>query len=247
LIKEEGVKIMIKISDRIYYLPHSEEVVRPTLGYIRGDKYVLMIDAGNSAKQVNIYLQKLNELNLPHPDYVAVTHWHFDHTYGLSALHIPAIACKETNIHLKEMTSWKWDDESMSQRVKELKEPKACQEYIKAEYTDLNLIKVRTADIVFHKFLSLDLGGITCEMMWVDSSHTNDCVLYFIPEEKFLFVGDADYCNSKEEGHAYEKEKLQKFITLVESLDFDTVVNGHSAHESKESAMSDYYDILRDL
>lgn len=90
-----------------------------------------MIDVENSSKQVKLYLSKLDKLNLLHPDFVAVTHWHCNHTYGLSSLDIPAISCKETSIDLKEMELWKWDAESMAKRVKELKEPKACQEYIK--------------------------------------------------------------------------------------------------------------------
>ena len=37
-----------KISECIYYLPPDSETDRPVLGYIRGDRYSLMVDAGNS-------------------------------------------------------------------------------------------------------------------------------------------------------------------------------------------------------
>ncbi|MGO1369199.1 hypothetical protein [Senegalia sp. (in: firmicutes)] len=36
------------ISHRVYYLPHEEETDRPVLGYVKGDKYTLAIDAENS-------------------------------------------------------------------------------------------------------------------------------------------------------------------------------------------------------
>lgn len=238
---------MIKISDKIFYLPHCEELDRPTLGYVKGEKHSLMIDAGNSYKQVRLFLDELKQLKLPVPDFVAVTHWHFDHTYGLSALEIPAIACRNTNIQLEKMSLWKWDDSSMEERVKKGEEPRACQQLLKKEYDDLSLIKVRPADIVFDNHLTFDLGSVTCEAIWVESSHTDDCVLYFIPEEKVIFVGDAGYCSSAAQGHTYEKEKLQKFISLLELLDFDILVNGHWSHESKESAMTDYYNILKRL
>lgn len=127
---------MIKISDKIYYLPHCNETERPTLGYIKGDKYNLMIDAGSSPEQVNLYLSELDKFNLPHPNFVAITHWHFDHTYGLSSLNIPAITCKNTNIKLEKMSHWKWDAVSMDERVKSFEEPKACQEKLKTHYED---------------------------------------------------------------------------------------------------------------
>lgn len=238
---------MIKISDKIYYLPHYEETDRPTLGYIKGEKYSLMIDAGETSKDVNLYLSELDKLNLPHPDFVSITHWHFDHSYGLSFLDATAIACKNTNDKLKQVNTWKWDEKSMSERVKNFEESKFSQEKRKRDFQDLNSIKVRPADIVFDKHLTLDLGGVTCEMMYVDTSHTHDCVLYFVPEEKVIFVGDAGYTNSPEKGQTYEKDKLQNFITCLESLDFEVLVNGHWSHESKESAMADYYEILESL
>ncbi len=98
--------------------------------------------------------------------------------------------------------------------------------------------------LLTHPFLN---AGDTCEMMYVDTSHTHDCVLYFVPEEKVIFVGDAGYTNSPEKGQTYEKDKLQNFITCLESLDFEVLVNGHWSHESKESAMADYYEILENL
>ena len=46
---------MQKISNRIFYLPSMEETDRPVLGYIKGDRYSLMVDAGNSPKHVSLY------------------------------------------------------------------------------------------------------------------------------------------------------------------------------------------------
>ena len=39
---------LIQITDRMWYLPACEETDRPVLGYIRGDRYALQIDAGAS-------------------------------------------------------------------------------------------------------------------------------------------------------------------------------------------------------
>lgn len=40
---------LTKVTERIYYLINDRETDRPVLGYIKGDKYSLMVDAGNSS------------------------------------------------------------------------------------------------------------------------------------------------------------------------------------------------------
>jgi hypothetical protein len=56
-----------KITERIYYYPCSEEADRPNLGYIRGDNYSLMIDAGNSAKHAALFLSSIMPDSCPTP------------------------------------------------------------------------------------------------------------------------------------------------------------------------------------
>ena len=74
--------------------------------------------AGNSAAHVHQMRQELAEAGLPQPDLAAVSHWYWDHTFGMSALHIPTIAGRETNRMLQTVQSWSWDDEAMAQRLK---------------------------------------------------------------------------------------------------------------------------------
>ena len=37
-----------QLTERIWYYPHEEERDRPNLGYIRGDRWSLAVDAGHS-------------------------------------------------------------------------------------------------------------------------------------------------------------------------------------------------------
>ena len=53
-----------KISDRVYYLPSEERTDRPVLGYVKGDKYSLAVDAGNSSDHVEEFYRELGELDL---------------------------------------------------------------------------------------------------------------------------------------------------------------------------------------
>ena len=59
---------MLKVTDRIYYLPHNEETDRPILGYIKGDKFSLMVDSGNSKKHVDLFIDELSSLEMPYPN-----------------------------------------------------------------------------------------------------------------------------------------------------------------------------------
>ena len=44
-----------QLTPRVYQLPFSQENDRPALGYIRGDRFSLMVDAGNSPEHVRDY------------------------------------------------------------------------------------------------------------------------------------------------------------------------------------------------
>ena len=50
-----------KISGNVYYTDHEEATDRPAMGYIKGDKYSLMVESGNSKANVNLFLKHLKE------------------------------------------------------------------------------------------------------------------------------------------------------------------------------------------
>lgn len=58
---------LVKVSDRIWYLPFEEETDRPCLYYIRGEKCSAAVDAGNSRAHVEKFYTCLREAGLPLP------------------------------------------------------------------------------------------------------------------------------------------------------------------------------------
>ena len=46
-----------RLTDRIYYIPNDSKTDRPVLGLICGDKYSLVVDAGNSPTHANEFWQ----------------------------------------------------------------------------------------------------------------------------------------------------------------------------------------------
>lgn len=223
---------LTKVTERIYYLINDRETDRPVLGYIKGDKYSLMVDAGNSKNHVEKFNKSTEELNLRAPDYVAITHWHWDHTYGMHGVTGKTIACQTTNEQLKVMSQWKWTDEAMKNRILKGEDIEFADTNIRKEYKTLEDIKVITADIVFKNDLEIDLGGLTVILKNVVSPHSEDSVIVYVPDEKVVFIGDAygvDYYNNCE----YDPSKLQSLINTLKNLDFNICFPGHSAPINK--------------
>ncbi|MBQ8994598.1 MAG: MBL fold metallo-hydrolase, partial [Oscillospiraceae bacterium] len=74
--------MLIKIKESVYFTPCSAETDRPNLGSVRGEKTAIMVDSGNSPAHVQEYYEALQKEGLPLPQYVFLTHHHWDHTFG---------------------------------------------------------------------------------------------------------------------------------------------------------------------
>jgi glyoxylase-like metal-dependent hydrolase (beta-lactamase superfamily II) len=228
---------MKQLSETTWYLPFSEETDRPNLGYIRGERYSLMVDGGNSPAHVNLFLSGLEGLGLPGPDYTAVTHWHWDHTYGLCGLRCPVIAGRKTARELEKMSTWRFDRASMERRLRDGEEIPFCHENILREYPSPEEIRVRRADLVFDGVLELDLGGVCCRLIPVDGPHSRDSVAVYLPEEKILFLGDSMGEEFYEGKPHYSRERLAPYIGLLESIPFSVAISGHDEPEEKSSLL----------
>jgi glyoxylase-like metal-dependent hydrolase (beta-lactamase superfamily II) len=192
-----------------------------------------MVDAGNSAGHAALFLQSLKELELPTPQYVAITHWHWDHTFAMHAVPGITIAGRLTNEQLSKVMAWDWTEEAMQSRLSSGEEIEFCDTHIRLEYPDLDKITVTTADIVFDQCLVLDLGGITAQFIHIGGPHSEDSVVVYIPEEKILFLGDADGGDFYHMQGLYDKKKLLTFIQFLRDLDFKISIGGHDIPVTK--------------
>jgi glyoxylase-like metal-dependent hydrolase (beta-lactamase superfamily II) len=231
-----------KITNRVYYLPSEELTDRPTLGYIKGDKYSLAIDAGNSLDHVEKFYKVLETSGLRLPEFTIITHWHWDHTFGMHAVSGKTIACRRTNEKLGEVRKWKWTDEAMEKRLLTGEDIEICNQCIKLEYPDRNTIIVIKAEVEFTGGLNIDLGGVHCEIKEFNGPHSEDSVLVYIPAERVAFIGDADNGDYYQNDGQFDKSKLKKMINVLDKIDVDMFVSGHGAPESK----SDVLDFLKE-
>ena len=219
---------LIKVTDRLYYLPHYEKNDWCTIGLVVGDNHVLMLDSGASRRHVEMFMQQLEENNLPKPDLCFLTHWHWDHTYGLAHLkNVTSFATKSTNELLKKMQGWGWSDEDMKNRIETGEDLAFSYPHINDEYPDKSEIKIGTATVVFKENLTIDLGGVTVKLKVLENSHSYDCAVAYIEEEKCIFLGDIHYEDLLPKQPAYYADSHSKLITGLRKFDFDKVLSGH--------------------
>lgn len=240
-----------RITEHIHMRKCQHYTDRPNIGYIRGERGVLLFDAGNSGANVEQLKMELRDAGLPLPDYLALSHWHWDHSYGAAFWGCPVIAGRETDAWLRRMSQWSWDEDSMARRVETGEDIAFCCDMIRREYPDRTKIKVVPADLVFDGRLTIDLGGVRAELIHCRGPHSSDSVLCYVPEDRFVFLGDSNCkdlyglnweCDIEVEGSftaatealAYDPEKVRDYLALLETLDFTHCASGHSEVKTRE-------------
>lgn len=248
---QKGVPMFEKLTEHIYVRPHDDYTDRPNIGLVRGGEHSLLFDAGNSAAHVALLRQELRDAGLPQPDLVAVSHWHWDHTFGMHAWGAPVIAGRETDRHLQTIRQWSWDDASMRRRLESQEDIVFCSEMIKREYPDRSQIRVTTADIVFDGRLTVDLGGVVCELIHAKGPHAADSVICYVPSERFVFLGDSNgkdlygqpwQFDLEHEGELgeilaalpYDRDLVAGYIRLLDALDFTSCIGGHAGPMTRQ-------------
>lgn len=217
------------ITLHVFVYPFEEERDRPNIGYIKGGKLNLAIEAGHSGNHVKEFYSALTKTNLSLPDLTVVTHWHWDHTFGMHAVHGLTIAEERTNKHLEDQKNLANEGSSYQQKMM------AMDPCIQKEYEDQTMAVV-TADIVFHDHLTLNLGGLHAELFHIPSPHTDDGTAILINEEKVLFIGDSISGPYPDYDHP-DPLKTAQLRKCLEQLDFAICVGGHWIPESKEELL----------
>ena len=237
---------LVKVTDRIYYLPEHKETDRPYLYYIKGSDYSIAVDAGYSKEHVSLFYDAIRAEGLPLPQYTVMTHWHWDHTFGIPYVVGETIANELTRQKLISVSKWQWTEEAMDEREKTGEDIIYCNNSIKMVYPDLAKIKVQTVDRGISEMMELDLGDICVQLYPMDSIHSRDAMLIFVPEEKALFVGDADCEDHYEEHGKANPQRVKAYKAFVSQLDFDKYFLGHDLPDNKEGVMK-YLDELGGL
>ena len=206
-----------RLSEHIWIMHYEEKRDRPNLGYVKGSRWSLAIDAGHSAAHTKAFYALLERENLPLPRLTVLTHWHWDHTFGMHAVHGLCLSNERTNRHLREA------------REKLRREgPEAflsLDESVRAEYAGNRPMVITEADLSFSGEILLDPGNCPVRVFQAEAPHTDDSSLIYLPEEKVLFLGDAS-CGALPDWRK-DAALCRKLAQTIRASGAETVLEGH--------------------
>lgn len=236
-----------RIGHSFWYMTPVSETDRPILGMVVGQERNLMIDAGNSEAHAQLFLEKLAEHQISKPDMVVLTHWHWDHIFGLSYLkNTLAISSVDTKNEIKKLIPYEWTDEAIDNRVKEGTEIEFCANCIKKEFREERNILITLPQLTFDNQLEIDLGGVTCLLKHVGGDHAPDCVVVYIQEEKVLFLNDCIYPDIFSTKRNYTVKRTLELVKKLEEFDAETYILSHWKAISKTEFLQEM-NLLKSL
>ena len=218
-----------KISEHVWVYPYEERRDRPNLSYIHGDNWNLVVDAGHSEEHTKEFYKALEDEGLALPDLTVITHWHWDHTLGMHAVHGLTLANEKTKEYLLDF----------KQRI-EKEGPQFFFEWderIREEYKDGKEVVVTLPDITFSGEINLDLGNCKVRIFQAEAPHTDDSTLIEVPEDKLLIMGDCT-------GGAFpdwdmDQDLADKLAETIEKINPEICLPGHWTPLSKEIIVDD--------
>lgn len=225
-----------RLTDRIYFLEHDPQVDRPMLAYLKGEKFSLAIDAGYSASHVRDFYREIEAEQFKKPDFTVLTHWHYDHTFGMHAISGISIAHEKTNEFLKKQQEQAGNIDYMETLKRE-------DAHFRKEYNGQERVNIVLSDVTFSDKMTLDLGGMTARIFHTVSPHSEDTVCVYVPEEKTLFLGDStseDFFN----GGYMDKDKLQALIQMIRATDCNCCMVSHCEPLTREGLLCYLESIL---
>ena len=183
------------LTDRVDRFTPDERTDRPALGAIRGSTGTLIVDAGASPAHLAAFVTALQAHGRPPVVAIALTHWHWDHAFGASALDVPVIAHVDTAAGVAVQAAYRWDEGAIRERVATGRELAFSLPHLLAEYTESErtTLRIVVPQISFDDAYTVDLGDTTVHLAHVGGDHAADSIVVWEPEDRVLFLGDALY------------------------------------------------------
>ncbi|WP_214722137.1 MBL fold metallo-hydrolase [Exiguobacterium sp. s192] len=224
-----------QLTDRIWYQTPVSETDRPIVAVITGDERNLVIDAGNSSRHAALFVDEMEQQGLGKPDLVALTHWHWDHVFGMKQMAVPTIATHRTVDEMRKMMDYDWSDEALAERIRQGIEIPFCADAIKLEFGASRDIELVLPTIRFAGQLEVDLGGVQCLLRQVENDHSPGSALIYVPQDRVLFLGDAMYADIFSAKWNYTVEQTTRLLDVIAEYDADYYVWSHGEAMPKDA------------
>src|SRR5262245_50533864 len=174
IVKVDGLR---QISPHVHIIPDNSVPLVPNVGYVVGDRAVLVIDTGLGPRNGAAVYEVAQKLAAGKALYLVTTHVHPEHDLGAQAFPETTKLIRSTD------------------QVKEIAEAGLSLAKVFAGRSAINaeLLKdadFRKADVTFERDYELDLGGVTAKLTAMGANHTWGDTIIWIASERVLFAGD---------------------------------------------------------
>ena len=174
IVKVDGLR---QITPRVHIIPDNSVPAVPNVGYIVGDRALLVIDTGLGAPNGAAVYEVAKKLAGTKAIYLVTTHVHPEHDLGAHAFPAAVTLIRSTD-QVKDIA------ESGLQLAKVF----ARRSAVHAEL--LKDANFRNADVTFEREHTLDLGGVMAKIMAMGPNHTLGDTAVWIEADRVLFSGD---------------------------------------------------------
>ncbi len=236
-----------QLTDNVYWTRPQQDTARPVLGYVAGADAALMVDAGNSPAQAKWFLGLLREQGLKQPDYVVLTHWHWDHVFGAGSINGALLAHKMTTDKLQEMSGFDWRDKALDQRVDDGAETEYFRDSIKNEMTNIerSRLQLRQPEISFDESMAVSLGEVTCRIENIWGAESLEGTIVHVIPDNVIFLGALAFANHKCEPPAYKPELVAAMLDRLLEMDADWYVSSNAEKPLDRKAFAQLEHDLR--
>ena len=174
IVKVEGLR---QISAHVHIIPDNSVPAVPNVGYVVGNRAVLVIDTGLGPPNGAAVYEVAKKLAGTKAIYVVTTHVHPEHDLGAQAFPDTAKLIRSTD-QVKDI----------AESGLQLANVFASRSALHAEL--LEDADFRKADITFERDYDLDLGGVRAKLTAMGPNHTVGDTIVWIESDRVLFSGD---------------------------------------------------------
>jgi glyoxylase-like metal-dependent hydrolase (beta-lactamase superfamily II) len=237
-----------QVSPHVWWFTPETRRDRPSLGVVVGARETLLLDVGASPRHLGELMAALDGAGVRRPARAVLTHWHWDHVFGIGAFAGPVIAHRETAARLARMRTWDFSDAGLPALLADGREiPFTC-EHMRLELSDAErcALVLRVPDVIIDVGLQIDIGGVACELRHVGGDHAPDAVVVHVPEDRLLFLGDCLCDDCYFTPPRLTREKLLPLIAQLEGFAAEIHLHGHGPAPIARAELQRWIALIRD-
>jgi glyoxylase-like metal-dependent hydrolase (beta-lactamase superfamily II) len=201
---------------------------RPALGAVRGERGTLIVEGGASVAHLGAFAAELAARGRPPVVAIALTHWHWDHSFGSAAVDAPVIAHADTAAELAVQAAYDWSDAALEERVRDGREIAFCADMLRLELPVRSDLEIVLPSETFTERHSVDLGGVRADIVHVGGDHAADSCAIHVPGDDVLFLGDCLYQRLYAPEAMLTIAGVRALIDRVEPFPVAVAVEGHN-------------------